>query len=66
LEEHNFPICTLGICGVLESIEYLLERHNFLGLSIDSLPNMAIRSRPYFPYQLESLQDMRLYLFCHN
>jgi hypothetical protein len=28
LEEHDLPECALCICGIMERIEHLLQRHN--------------------------------------
>ena len=44
LQEHYFSKCPLGICGILESIENLLQGANSLGLFVDHFPHNPIGS----------------------
>lgn len=42
LEEHNLSICSLGVGGVLESVEDFLDGDDFFGAEVDGFPDVAV------------------------
>ena len=66
LEEHDLPVCTLGVCGVLEGVKYLLERNDSLGFPINGLPDVPVGPGAQLPDEFVSFEDVRLYLLGHR
>lgn len=48
LKKHDFSKGALGICGVLERVERLLDSHHLSRLFVDSLPDNAVSAFAQF------------------
>ena len=45
LEEHYLAVGTLGICGMLESIEDFFQGDYFFGGTVEGFPDVAVSTR---------------------
>lgn len=57
LQEDDFSECSLGVCGVLESIKVLLQCNNVFSLLINSFPHNTIRSLAYIEVSYHSIEN---------
>lgn len=65
VEEDNLSVGSLGICGMLESIEYFFECQSLISFFIGNLPDMPIGSTSYFLDKCVFFQHMIFDLFAH-
>lgn len=65
LQEHDLPVRSLGVSGVLKGIEIFLQGVHCLLLSIHHLPHVTICPTAYFLDGLVAHQDMLVYLLGH-
>lgn len=60
-QDAHLPVGSLGVRGVLECVENLLQgTYRFIGLVLH-LPNMAVGAAAHLLQQVESLQDVWLH-----
>lgn len=60
LQNLDLSIGALGVGGVLEGIEDLLQGHHLLGPLILHLPDVAVSARTHLLQHVESTEDMAL------
>ena len=65
-EEHNLAVGPLGVGGVLERVEYLLQSHHFLSLFLFHAPHVSVCSTTYLPYNLKPPEDVLLNFVAHQ
>jgi hypothetical protein len=57
-QDLDLPICPLGVGGVLEGVEYLLQGINLFRSLLFDLPNMPVRSRAHFFNDCKATEDV--------
>lgn len=57
-QDFYFPVGTLGVCGMLECIEYLLQRQNSLRRLLLNLPHVTVCPRAHLLEDVETAQDV--------
>ena len=66
VEEHNFTIGPLGICRVLERIEYFFQGQSLACFLISYFPHVSVCSASNLLDKLVSVKDVGLNLICHS
>ena len=65
LQKHNLSEGPLGISGILEGIEILLQSNNFLGSFIDGFPNDTVGTLTKLLENLVLFQNVSFDFFSH-
>ncbi len=65
-EEHNLAVGPLGVGGVLERVEYLLQSHHLLSFFLLHPPDVSISSTTDLPHNLKPPEDVLLNFVAHE
>lgn len=65
-KEHYLPVGPLRISRVRKGIEVFLQRLNHFSMTVNDLPDMAVRSTTDLFDDLVAFQDVRFYLIGHR
>jgi hypothetical protein len=65
MEEDNFAIGALGVCGVLEGIEYFFECEEFAGFDLVDFPDVTVGATADFFEEFVAGKDVRFDVFSH-
>ena len=64
-EEHDLSVSALGVGGVIEGVEVLLEGLHLFALLVDHLPHVAVCAAADLLLDVEAGQNVGLDVFAH-
>jgi len=65
-KKRHLAIGALGICGILESIEYFLQCIGVLRFTFDSFPDMTVGPASHEFFRLVMSQDVLFDILAHR